>query len=71
MSKEDFAFELLKRYASVNGSTLRSTSDLSPLEEWLISLLFVSDFHKKIKDINVEKEELMEKIYSFVTFYAE
>ena len=34
--KMDFALKLLKQYAVENGTTLRSTSDLSQLEEWLI-----------------------------------
>lgn len=34
--KADFAVQLLRKYAHQTGNLLRGTSDLSPLEEWLI-----------------------------------
>jgi hypothetical protein len=34
--KAEFAVEILKEYAHQNKVMLRSTSDLSKLEEWLI-----------------------------------
>ena len=33
------AIEILKQYAKESGTTVRSTSDLSPMEEWLIAQL--------------------------------
>ena len=33
--KNKHAIKLLRQYAKENGATVRSTSDLSPLEEWL------------------------------------
>lgn len=36
----NFIFDLLTEYATINGIILRSTSDLSPLEEWLILKIF-------------------------------
>jgi hypothetical protein len=40
--KAEFAVNILKKYASEHQTTVRSTSDLSPLEEWLILRLFVT-----------------------------
>ena len=34
--KIDHALKILKQFAVENGTTLRSTSDLSKLEEWLL-----------------------------------
>ena len=38
--KAQFAIRLLKEYAEQNQLPARSTSDLSPLEEWLISKIY-------------------------------
>lgn len=38
--KAKFAVKLLKEYALENQTTARSTSDISPLEEWLILKLY-------------------------------
>lgn len=35
-----YATDILKEYAKEKGNTVRSTSDLSPLEKWLIKKLF-------------------------------
>lgn len=32
----EYAVKILKQYADENHTTVRGTSDLSPLEEWLI-----------------------------------
>lgn len=32
----DKVVEILRQYAKENGTIVRSTSDLSPLEEWLL-----------------------------------
>jgi len=40
MEKSEFATEMLKQYAKENCVITRSTSDLSPLEEWLIVKLY-------------------------------
>ena len=34
--KAEFAVEILREYAKQNQTPVRSTSDLSPLEQWLI-----------------------------------
>lgn len=36
MKKAEQAVKILQQYAKESGTTARSTSDLSPLEEWLI-----------------------------------
>lgn len=36
----EFAVKLLKEYADEKHTTVRGTSDLSPLEEWLIIKLY-------------------------------
>ena len=40
-TKAEASIEILKRYAVETGVIVRSTSDLSPLEEWLISEIIV------------------------------
>lgn len=45
--KAEFAVEILKEYAKQNQVLLRSTSDLSKLEEWLITELL------RVKKINI------------------
>lgn len=40
--KAEFAVKTLKEYAKQNQVPVRSTSDLSPLEEWLIMDLLIS-----------------------------
>jgi hypothetical protein len=37
---QEFAIKILMDYAKEKGIQVRSTSDLSPLEEWLIINLF-------------------------------
>lgn len=39
---EEFAVKILKQYAKENMTLLRSTSGLSPLEQWLIIQLLIS-----------------------------
>ena len=47
--KAEFAVEILKQYALENQVSTRSTSDLSPLEQWLILRLFaVSEQSEKL-----------------------
>lgn len=38
----DFAVGILTQYAHESANTIRSTSDLSPLEEWLIVKLYAT-----------------------------
>jgi len=40
MTTAEFAVKLLKQYAKESGNTVRSTTDLGPLEEWLIIKLY-------------------------------
>jgi hypothetical protein len=46
--KSNFAVDILKRYAKENQIQARSTSDLSPLEQWLMLYIF-----------NINKKELL------------
>ena len=41
MNKSKYIVEVLKQYADEQGIIVRSTSDLSPLEAWLLNKLFV------------------------------
>lgn len=43
-----FAMNILKKYAEENGNIVRSTSDISPLEEWLIVELHRKEEAKEI-----------------------
>lgn len=52
MNLLDFSFTLLKQYAKEQKLTTRSTSDLSPLEIWLINELW-----KLSMDIREEANE--------------
>lgn len=36
----EFSVKMLKEYAKQNGIIVRSTSDLSPLEQWLLIQLY-------------------------------
>ena len=38
--KAEFAVKILREYAKENKTLMRCTSDLSPLEEWLIIQLY-------------------------------
>ena len=38
--KAEFAVKILKQYAHENGTMVRGTTDLSPLEMWLILRLY-------------------------------
>lgn len=40
--KAEFAVQVLRKYAHQTGNMLRGTSDLSPLEEWLIIQLMLA-----------------------------
>lgn len=40
MNKAEFAVEILKQYALENGIHPRDTTDLSPLEKWLIIFMY-------------------------------
>lgn len=44
-----FASRILKEYAKENGETVRSTTDISPLEEWLIKKLLKYGTLKELK----------------------
>jgi len=48
--KAQEAVEILKQYAEESGVLLRSTSDLSPLEQWLtLKLISCNERNKGIK----------------------
>lgn len=53
--KAEFAVQMLRKYAHQTGNMLRGTSDLSPLEEWLIIQLYEAQkerVEEKIKPYN-------------------
>ena len=52
---KEFAIEILKKYAYHNGTIVRSISDLSPLEEYLIYLLYIEN-QKTSNMINLQNE---------------
>ena len=43
-SKGDYASNVLKEYSKQNTLPPRSTSDLSPLEQWLIIQLYIRKY---------------------------
>ena len=43
-----YAVKILKKYAKEKGTMVRGTSDLSPLEEWLIKMMYT--FYKILND---------------------
>lgn len=45
--KAEFAVKILKQYAEETGNLPRGTSDISPLEEWLILQMFTRT-HRKV-----------------------
>ena len=45
--KVAFVIKILRQYADETGSLVRSTSDLSPLEEWLLIQLFLKSTDSK------------------------
>lgn len=53
----DKATELLKEYTTENGTLMRSTSDLSPLEEWMLNKLVKYSLGSVIESFNREKME--------------
>jgi len=56
------AIKLLKEYSLETGTILRSTSDLSPLEEWLLNKLVKGNKIKIFDDITLKsKRELNHK----------
>jgi len=42
MTVSQYTFKTLKQYADEHGTTVRSSSDLSPLESWLLRRLYYS-----------------------------
>ena len=51
-AKVDLATRVLKQYAEEKGVLIRSTSDLSPLEEWLILRIYRCEYEQhKPEDI--------------------
>lgn len=47
----EFSVKILKQYADERGIIVRSTSDLSPLEEYLLIELYKKDLElKKLKE---------------------
>lgn len=46
--KVEFVIQVLKQYAKENSIIIRSTSDLSPLEQWLLIKLY--DTYKQSKE---------------------
>ena len=72
--KADFAVRVLKQYALENQIPARSTSDLSPMEEWLIlRLLAVIKSLPDSDEIRMKARELDEKDFAqwmFENFYS-
>lgn len=74
VNKADYAVELLRQYAMENQTLIRGTSDLSPLEQWLLMKLskrmtkeqllelFIEYSHTKIVIDSDDFQELAEKI---------
>ena len=61
--KADFAIELLKRYSKQTGNLLRGTSDLSPLEEWLIIQLHEEKTLPKLSGVvNGTRSKLFQEV---------
>jgi len=60
--KAEFAVRVLKQYALENSTLPRSTSDLSPMEEWLIlRLIAVIKSLPDSDEIRMKARELDEK----------
>ena len=63
--KAEFAVRVLKQYALENGIPARSTSDLSPMETWLIlRLLAVIKSLPDSDEIRMKARELDEKNFA-------
>jgi len=63
--KAEFAERVLKQYALENGIPARSTSDLSPMETWLIlRLLAVIKSLPDSDEIRMKARELDEKDFA-------
>lgn len=63
--KAEFAVRVLKQYALENGIPARSTSDLSPMETWLIlHLLAVIKSLPGSDEIRMKARELDEKDFA-------
>jgi hypothetical protein len=70
-NKAKFAVEILKRYAEQTGNLLRGTSDLSPLEEWLIIQLFEEKTLPKLSGIkNGTKSKLFQEVLAEAKQYS-
>lgn len=52
--KADFAVRVINKYALENGIPARSTSDLSPMETWLILRLYST--MKELKRKKIQKQ---------------
>jgi hypothetical protein len=63
--RAEFAVRVLKQYALENGIPARSTSDLSPMETWLIlRLLAVIKSLPDSEEIRMKARELDEKDFA-------
>ena len=63
--KAEFAVRVLKQYALENQVPARSTSDLSPMEQWLIlRLLVVIKSLPDSDEIRIKARELDEKDFA-------
>lgn len=61
MTKPEFAVKILLEYASENGINGRDTTDLSPLEKWLILKLYeLSDVSEQL-DCDSSDEDYWDK----------
>jgi len=54
VSKADYAVELLRQYAMENQTLIRGTSDLSPLEQWLLMKLSKRITKEQLLELFVE-----------------
>lgn len=54
VSKADYAVELLQQYAMENQTLIRGTSDLSPLEQWLLLKLSKRITKEQLLELSME-----------------
>lgn len=65
--KADFAVEIIKEYAHENGIPTRSTSDLSPMEEWLLLRLY--KYHASVPSDSEFSEEAVRYVTNLLRQY--
>lgn len=63
--KVNFAINVLKQYAEERGEMIRGTTDLSPLEEWLIMKLFKAEFNAKTLQIYAKAINQIDDLFEY------